>query len=193
MYLLCCCTKYLQGHFDKKWSDFFPDCCQCVDTMVPTDCSDDGSETWSWRSWDCEGRSTGHWEHKTVFLWSQRAPWLHSAELQLTLTLSYWDQSGAGHELNIMRTPVIVTVRILQRMTEVLCQCHVSGSPFNPTLGSDLGEAGAWDPLLTAAEVPGLAEAPRPRLPSPPASIEDADLSILASKTRPFALPAKDK
>ena len=32
----------------KKWSDFFPDCCQCVDTMVPTDCSDDGSETWSW-------------------------------------------------------------------------------------------------------------------------------------------------
>ena len=85
MYLLCCCTKYLQGHFDKKWSDFFPDCCQCVDTMVPTDCSDDGSETWSWppvwRSWDCEGRSTEHWEHKTVFLWSQRAPWLHSAEL----------------------------------------------------------------------------------------------------------------
>ena len=136
---------------------------------------------------------TEHWEHKTVFLWSQRAPWLHSAELQLTLTLSYWDQSGAGHELSIMRTPVIVTVRILQRMTEVLCQCHVSGSPFNPTLGPDLSEAGAWDPLLTAAEVPGLAEAPWPRLPSPPASIEDTDLSILASKTRPFALPAKDK
>ena len=48
----------------------------------------------------------GDWEHKTVFLWDQRAVAtlcraLHPADIDT----EHWDQSGPGHELSIMRTP----------------------------------------------------------------------------------------
>ena len=68
---------------------------------------------------------------------------------------------------------------------------HVSGCPLPPPCDPDLGEAGARASLLAAAEVAGLAEAARPRLPPPgPASAEDSALSVLTPQT-PFAQPAK--
>ena len=134
------------------------------------------------------------WEHKTVFLWDQRAVAtlcraLHSADIDT----EHWDQSGPGHERSIMRTsPASLTVRSGGwRGSQVWCQCRVSGCPLPPPGDPDLGEAGARDPVLAAVEVPGLAEAARPRLPSPgPASVEDSGLSLLAPQT-PFLQPDK--
>ena len=95
-----------------------------------------------------------------------------------------------------MRTSAAtLTVTIVRGCSRsgVSLQCRVSGSPQRPPGQPGLREAGARGPLLPAAEVPGLAEAARPRLPSPcPASAEDADLPVLAAKT-PFTLPAKDE
>lgn len=95
-----------------------------------------------------------------------------------------------------MRTSAAtLTVTIVRGCSRsgVLWLCRVSGSSQRPPGEPGLREAGARVPLLTAAEVPGLAEAARPRLPSPgPASAEDADLPVLAAKT-PFTLPAKDE
>ena len=176
------------------------DCCQCVDTMAPTDCSDDGSETWAWpaalacltqlRMWGPE-----HWEtESTRRCFSEiRERWLHSAELctQLTLTLSTEISQGRDMSWASWGQHQHHSRWAQGRGWPGLMSAHVSGCPLPPPGDPDLGEAGARDPVLAATEVAGLAEAARPRLPPPfPASAEDSALSVLASQT-PFAQPAK--